>query len=95
MSTPKEVVNKSNNLLPPGLVSNLQQVLSARKPTADEKEAETVTDADDSLKKPIILVTSSDGIQSPGLSYLVQALVRQAVYSVHVVAPQSSEPFLP
>ncbi|KAL3840804.1 hypothetical protein ACJIZ3_025395 [Penstemon smallii] len=92
------------NLLPPGLVSNLQQVLSNRKPPAAVSEEETgdngsvepsssaaAADVDVDETKPIILVTNSDGIESPGLSYLVDALVLQGIYNVHVVAPQSDE----
>ncbi|CAA0821145.1 Survival protein SurE-like phosphatase/nucleotidase [Striga hermonthica] len=101
-----------NNLLPPGLVSNLQQVLSNRKPAAaagdnDEDGAKPKPDkvdtdsapppssgvdpGDENDSRPIILVTSSDGIESPGLSCLVDALVREGAYSVHVVAPQSDK----
>lgn len=96
-----------NNFLPPGLVSNLQQVLANRKPAADSEDdavsskpdkndddsAQPSSSGDDladaNAGKPIILVTNSDGIESPGLSYLVEALVREGTYNVHVVAPQS------
>lgn len=96
-----------NNFLPPGLVSNLQEVLSNRKPAAggqddgvsskpdksDDDSAQPSSSGDepgdDNASKPIILVTNSDGIESPGLSYLVDALVREGIYNVHVVAPQS------
>ncbi|KAL3824462.1 hypothetical protein ACJIZ3_020491 [Penstemon smallii] len=90
-----------DNLLPPGLVSNLQQVFSNRKPAVvvedvtknDEVSAQPSSsgNANDDFSKPIILVTNSDGLQSPGLSYLVDALVLQGIYNVHVVAPQSDE----
>lgn len=98
-----------NNFLPPGLVSNLQDVLRARKggseneeqaaaesnnrgnesaePSSSASNSDTVPDLDTS--KPLLLVTNSDGIESPGLTYLVDALVRQGRYSVHVCAPQS------
>lgn len=83
------------NFLPPGLVSNLQDVLSSRKgadKNEDSREPKSVSDdageVDDT--KPIVLVTNADGIESPGLTYLVDALVRQGLYNVHVCAPQSS-----
>ncbi|XP_055830494.1 uncharacterized protein LOC129899519 [Solanum dulcamara] len=84
------------NFLPPGLVSNLQDVLSSRKradKNEDSREPKSVSDdageVDDT--KPIVLVTNADGIESPGLTYLVDALVRQCLYNVHVCAPQSDE----
>ncbi|KAL0415089.1 UNVERIFIED_CONTAM: 5'-nucleotidase SurE [Sesamum latifolium] len=92
-----------NNFLPPGLVSNLQQALSNRKPAEDDGAPDKTDDdsaqpsssgnepGDDDGSKPIILVTNSDGIESPGLSYLVDALVREGTYNVHVLAPQSDK----
>ncbi|KAG0487159.1 hypothetical protein HPP92_009254 [Vanilla planifolia] len=41
--------------------------------------------------KPIVLVTNSDGIGSPGLSLLVEALVREGEYAVSVCAPESDK----
>ncbi|XP_010537568.1 PREDICTED: uncharacterized protein LOC104812224 [Tarenaya hassleriana] len=41
--------------------------------------------------KPIVLVTNGDGIDSPGLVSLVEALVREGLYSVHVCAPQTDK----
>ncbi|CAN4098517.1 unnamed protein product [Withania somnifera] len=38
-----------------------------------------------------LLVTNADGIESPSLTYLVHALVREGLYNVHVSAPQSDE----
>lgn len=54
----------------------------------------SVSDAVDNEKaidssKPIVLVTNGDGIDSPGLVYLVEALVHEGLYNVHVCAPQS------
>ncbi|XP_022885123.1 uncharacterized protein LOC111401561 isoform X4 [Olea europaea var. sylvestris] len=95
-----------NNFLPPGLVSNLEQVLLSRKTDGgedgessnpNEKEDDSSNKGDssepsvDDGSKPIILVTNSDGIESPGLSYLVEALVREGLYNVHVCAPQSDK----
>lgn len=100
-----------NNFLPPGLVSNLQDVLRARKGGSENEEqvaAESNNRGNESAEpssstsnsdaapeldssKPLLLVTNSDGIESPGLAYLVDALVRQGRYSVHVCAPQSDQ----
>ncbi|WCJ39496.1 Survival protein SurE-like phosphatase/nucleotidase [Euphorbia peplus] len=94
---------KKNNMLPPGLVSNLQEVLSSRKGGGEERsdandnnnnnnnnneETSTSTSVEDNSDKPVVLVTNGDGIDSPGLVYLVQALVLQNLYNVHVLAPQ-------
>ena len=117
-TTSSAVKNSSNNFLPPGLVSNLQEVLLKRKgaddpdpqsqsssaakpPTVNDESAEPssssasnsgrVDDQPDSdTSKPVILVTNGDGIESPGLTHLVQALVCLGRYNVHVCAPQSS-----
>lgn len=91
------------NNLPPGLVLNLQDVLAARKGAAaaggddddeqqskeKDEEPSTTDGVDEASGKPIVFVTNADGIDSPGLTYLVQALVRDALYNVHVCAPQS------
>ncbi|CAN8239569.1 unnamed protein product [Cochlearia groenlandica] len=92
-----------NNALSAALVSNLQDVLSKRKAgtdksteepppsTSDSVAAETESekekeDIDDS--RPIVLVTNGDGIDSLGLVSLVEALVSEGLYNVHVCAPQ-------
>lgn len=90
------------NNLPPGLVTNLQEVLSKKgggegkgQPNEAADSAEpTSTPASDAVdaidsSKPIVLVTNGDGIDSPGLTYLVEALVAQGLYNVQVCAPQS------
>lgn len=94
-----------NNFLPPGLVSNLQEVLSKKNNEADKEgdqsketaesaepsSSTSVSDAAEAIEssKPTLLVTNGDGIESPGLVYLVEALVRDGLYNVHVCAPQS------
>ncbi|KAH7857204.1 hypothetical protein Vadar_010166 [Vaccinium darrowii] len=91
-----------NNMLPPGLVSNLQEVLLGRKGGEDEQQSknnadESISSPSDSVEpnsdendsKPVVLVTNGDGIESPGLTFLVEALVNQGLYHVHVCAPQS------
>ncbi|XP_023529144.1 uncharacterized protein LOC111791874 [Cucurbita pepo subsp. pepo] len=92
------------NFMPPGLVSNLEDVL--RKKGAGERGEESkdvsasvepsssTSDAnleDSGTRKPIILVTNSEGIESPGLTYLVEGLVREGSYNVYVCAPQSDK----
>ncbi|KAF5175073.1 5'-nucleotidase SurE [Thalictrum thalictroides] len=89
---------KKNNFLPPNLVSNLQDVLSSRKGNIEteskgETSEETSSDAlvdntDKESSKPIVLVTNGDGIDSTGLTVLVEALVRDGLCNVHVCAPQ-------
>ncbi|CAK9324705.1 unnamed protein product [Citrullus colocynthis] len=93
------------NFLPPGLVSNLEDVLRSRKGAGergeDSKDVNVSTEPSSSTsdanlevsgtQKPIILVTNSEGIDSPGLTYLVEGLVREGSYNVHVCAPQSDK----
>lgn len=43
------------------------------------------------VSKPIVLVTNSDGIESPGIVLLVEALVRDEQYDVYVCAPESDK----
>ena len=99
------------NMLPPGLVNNLQEVLLSRKGgnnssnnNNDEQQKddsvvgdctepststcnENAADENES-SKPVVLVTNGEGIDSLGLVYLVQALVRLGLYNVYVCAPQ-------
>lgn len=89
-------------MLPPGLVSNLQEVLLNRRGNDDEGERQESTEPSTSASadvtaasdetdtsKPLLLVTNADGIESPGLIRLVEALESQGLYNVHVCAPQS------
>ncbi|KAI3866552.1 hypothetical protein MKX03_014823 [Papaver bracteatum] len=88
-----------NNFLPPNLVSNLQQVLNNRKGDGEEEANEaaaptstletTTTSSEIDESKPIVLVTNGDGIDSVGLTSLVQALVKDNLYNIQVCAPQS------
>ncbi|KDO65182.1 hypothetical protein CISIN_1g022032mg [Citrus sinensis] len=101
-----------NNLMPPGLVSNLEQVLLNKKKKskdndddgddgtskqsneeANESTEPSTSDSTENVdsSKPVLLVTNGDGIESPGLVYLVEALVREGLYNVHVCAPQSDK----
>ncbi|KAK2425154.1 5'-nucleotidase [Trifolium repens] len=89
-------------MMPPGLVSNLQEALQNRKGTVPKQQEpedsnDTVSTTDDNNpiefdeSKPIILLTNSDGVESPGLTHLVEALVLQGLYNVHVCVPQSDK----
>ncbi|AQK97769.1 hypothetical protein Zm00014a_014076 [Zea mays] len=95
------------NPLPSALVSNLQSVLAARRPsaaevstaaTASEAEAEAqeaeASDApagDGTPARPIVLLTCAGGIRSAGLAALVDALVAAGRCDVHVCAPESDK----
>ena len=54
-----------------------------------------VEEKDCSYTKPVVLVTNGEGIESPGLTFLVQALLQDARFDIHVCAPQSSVPSIP
>lgn len=98
-------MTSKNNGLSAALVSNLQDVLSKRKVGNEEKvgsdgSAEEAPSTSDSVdvaaveeeiddSRPIVLVTNGDGIDSPGLVSLVEALVLEGLYNVHVCAPQT------
>ncbi|GMI97811.1 hypothetical protein like AT1G72880 [Hibiscus trionum] len=41
--------------------------------------------------KPLLLITNGEGIDSPGLSFLVQALRSDGRFTLHVCAPQSDK----
>ncbi|RRT75709.1 hypothetical protein B296_00005234 [Ensete ventricosum] len=60
---------------------------SSSAPAADAAAAAAA--AADGSKKPVVLVTNADGIGSPGLTFLVEALVREGQSDVHVCAPDS------
>ncbi|XP_021754547.1 uncharacterized protein LOC110719874 [Chenopodium quinoa] len=88
-----------NNFMAPNLISNLNQALLRRKdaeqdesskPTSSSSKSENVNldVEDEDCTKPRILVTNGDGIESPGLTYLVEALVKEGLYNVFVCAPQ-------
>ncbi|XP_062148093.1 uncharacterized protein LOC133857017 [Alnus glutinosa] len=83
-----------NNFMPPTLISNLQQVLIARKNDTVECQSHKPTEADESktesdCAKPVVLVTNGEGVESPGLTFLVEALVRDGRFDVYLCAPQS------
>ncbi|KAK7325104.1 hypothetical protein VNO77_29186 [Canavalia gladiata] len=90
-------------MMHPGLVSNLQEALLNRKgaqqqqqpDNGDESNDNATESTEDSLEfdasKPILLVTNSDGLDSPGLTHLVEALVLQGLYNVYLCVPQSDK----
>ncbi|XP_039064966.1 5'-nucleotidase SurE-like isoform X2 [Hibiscus syriacus] len=94
------------NMLPSGLVNNLQEVLSRKggnfkndkrdehkkfEAAGDSTETSTSASDENDSSKPVVLVTNGEGIDSLGLAYLVQALVGSGLYNVHVCAPQSDK----
>lgn len=51
-----------------------------------------VSETENDCAKPVVLVTNGEGIESPGLTFLVEALVRGGRFDVHVCAPESLVP---
>ncbi|XP_022732654.1 uncharacterized protein LOC111286743 [Durio zibethinus] len=49
--------------------------------------------AEPDCSKPLLLITNAEGIDSPGLTFLVQALLSDGRFSLHVCAPQSDKSF--
>ncbi|KAE9588109.1 hypothetical protein Lal_00002874 [Lupinus albus] len=84
-------------MMPPGLVSNLQEALLNRKGAQPQQEQEESKDnvepveAEIDPSNPILLITNTDGVDSPGLTHLVEALLREGLYNVHVCVPQSDK----
>ncbi|XP_077211461.1 uncharacterized protein LOC143846784 [Tasmannia lanceolata] len=94
-----------NNYLPPSLVSNLQQVLITRKegeieqskPQESEGSSSEISsvemNSEKDSSKPVVLITNGDGFEAPGLTFLVDALVQEEQFNVHVCAPESDKSF--
>lgn len=89
------MTTSSSLKIPPSLVSNLQEVFLSKKGTSPEEEEDAPSSTNDesqndelSNSRPIVLVTNGDGIDSPGLTVLVDALVRDGICNVNVCAPQ-------
>lgn len=94
-----------DNQLPPSLISNLQSVLVGRKAAgadaaeadesaskpAEEEPHETETAEAAGGSKPVVLLTNGDGIGSPGLTLLADALARAGRCEVNVCAPDSDK----
>lgn len=57
---------------------------------AEEKTRNEDLERNEDLR-PIVLVTSEDGIEAPGLKCLVEALVNGGRFNVHVCAPESDK----
>lgn len=78
-----------SNFMPPSLISNLQQVLALKSDgvaSEPNKLSSSSSSPFSSLSseaikekecavKPVVLVTNGEGIESPGLTFLVQALL--------------------
>ena len=65
-------------------------------PDATDADVEVEEEEKDcSYTKPVVLVTNGEGIESPGLTFLIQALLHDARFDIHVCAPQSSVPSIP
>ncbi|OAY67714.1 5'-nucleotidase SurE [Ananas comosus] len=54
-------------------------------------ESDPAGDGSEKVEKPVVLVTNADGIGSPGLTSLVEALVRGGQCDVSVCAPESNK----
>ncbi|KAK9281232.1 hypothetical protein L1049_004127 [Liquidambar formosana] len=61
------------------------------RPSSTSPSDTVVPNSDKDSLKPVVLVTNGDGIESPGLTCLVEALVRDGLCNVHVCAPQSDK----
>ncbi|KAL8242712.1 hypothetical protein R6Q59_013014 [Mikania micrantha] len=57
----------------------------------EDEESSATEDYDPS--KPVIFVTNSEGVDSPGLTSLVEALVDEGLYNISVCAPQLDKSF--
>lgn len=93
-----------SNFMPPSLISNLQQVLalksdgvapepnklsSSSSSRFSSLSSEAIKEKDYCAIKPVVLVTNGEGIESPGLTFLVQALLLDSRLDVCVCAPKS------
>lgn len=84
--------------MPPSLISNLQQVLALKsdgvasepnKLSSSSLSSEAIKEKEYCAIKPVVLVTNGEGIESPGLTFLVQALLLDSRLDVCVCAPKS------
>ncbi|KAK7271982.1 hypothetical protein RJT34_28296 [Clitoria ternatea] len=106
LSTFRIQLRRFKMMMPPGLVSNLQEALLNRKGSQQQEQQEQEQEQEQSndnaeqsteetvefdASKPILLLTNSDGVDSPSLTHLVQALVLQRLYNVFVCVPQSDK----
>lgn len=94
-----------SNFMPRSLISNLQQVLALKSDgVASEPNklsssssssrfsslsSEAIKEKEYCAIKPVVLVTNGEGIESPGLTFLVQALLLDSRLDVYVCAPKS------
>lgn len=66
-----------------------EEAQAAPSSSSSAAAAAAAEESGDGSKKPVVLVTSGDGIGSPGLAALVEALVRGGQCDIHVCAPES------
>lgn len=78
----EKVVTESTELTQPTIDGAVQD------PSSSSISSIVEDDSDEKSSKPVILVTNGDGIESPGLVSLVDALVRDGRFDVNVCAPQ-------
>nr|DAD44390.1 TPA_asm: hypothetical protein HUJ06_002620 [Nelumbo nucifera] len=64
---------------------------SSSSPPPPSSSAAVGVNSDQDCSKPVVLITNADGIEAPGLTFLVDALVREGRCNVHVCAPQSDK----
>ncbi|BBH08257.1 Survival protein SurE-like phosphatase/nucleotidase, partial [Prunus dulcis] len=93
-----------SNFMPASLVSNLQQVLALKNDGVQQQRSSNASElnkvsssccssSEEAIQgkecvKPVVLVTNGEGIESPGLTFLVQALALDDRLDVCVCAPQ-------
>ena len=82
----EKVVTESTELTQSTIDGAAQDPSSSSSSSSISSSAED--DSEEKSSKPVILVTNGDGIESPGLVSLVDALVRDGRFDVHVCAPQ-------
>ncbi|KAJ9688112.1 hypothetical protein PVL29_014049 [Vitis rotundifolia] len=85
---------KKKSMEPASLISNLQQVLITKREDGNRISSCSSSVDESAVKdcsRAVVLVTNGDGIESPGLTSLVQTLLREPRFHVHVCAPQSDK----
>ena len=63
------------------------QGTNSTEPSSSSSSSTSAVDVDDGSKL-VLLVTNGDGIDSPGLTSLIEAIVSQDLYNVHVCGSQ-------
>ncbi|KAJ3671165.1 hypothetical protein LUZ60_008591 [Juncus effusus] len=88
------VDSSSSGDAPPVEEAKADEVVTAsleeEAPKVEDSPADVAVEAEGEAK-PVVLVTCADGINSPGLEFLVTALVSTGMYDVSVCAPESAK----